>query len=92
MTVIIREAAYRDLDQIYAWIATDRPRAAKTVIESILSSIGLLETFPLIGRAGRTSGTREIVVGGLPYIIVYTVDRESDEVTIIAVFHAAQNR
>jgi plasmid stabilization system protein ParE len=28
MRVIIREAAYDDLDRIYAWIAKDRPRSA----------------------------------------------------------------
>ncbi len=92
MKVIIRDAAYDDLEQIHAWIAKDRPRVADAVIEGILKSIGLLEPFPLIGRAGRASGTRELVIGGLPYIAVYRVDDEADEVAVIAVFHAAQNR
>jgi plasmid stabilization system protein ParE len=38
MKVIIREAAYDDLDRIYAWIARDRPRTADSVIERILES------------------------------------------------------
>ena len=33
MKVIIREAAYDDLDRIYAWIAKDRPRSADAVVE-----------------------------------------------------------
>jgi plasmid stabilization system protein ParE len=28
MRVILREAAYDDLDRIHAWIAKDRPRSA----------------------------------------------------------------
>ena len=38
MRVIIREAAYDDLDRIYAWIAKDRPRSADAVIDRILES------------------------------------------------------
>jgi hypothetical protein len=29
--VIVREAAYADLDRIHAWIAKDNPRAADTM-------------------------------------------------------------
>jgi toxin ParE1/3/4 len=92
MKVIIREPASRDLDQIHAFIAKDRPRAADAVIERILKSTALLGRFPFIGRAGRASGAYEWVVSGLPYIVVYTVDRDADEVAIVAVFHAVQNR
>ena len=35
MRVIIREAAYDDLDRIYAWIAKDRPRSAAAVIDRV---------------------------------------------------------
>jgi toxin ParE1/3/4 len=92
MNVLIREAAYDDLDRIYAWIARDRPRAAQRVIDRILHSIELLGLFPDLGHTGRVPDTFEWVVGGLPYIIVYTIDRDAEEVTITAVFHAAQNR
>ena len=89
---VIREVAYSDLDGIYSWIAQDRPRAARRVIDRILNSIELLGLFPELGHAGKVSGTYEWVVGGLPYIIVYTVDRDAEEVAVIAVFHSAQNR
>lgn len=39
MKVIIREAAYDDLDRIYAWIAKDRPRSADAVVDRILDNI-----------------------------------------------------
>jgi addiction module RelE/StbE family toxin len=92
MRVIVRESAYRDLDDIHAWIATDRPTVADRVIERIIQSTELLGHFPYIGHVGKARGTLEWVVRGLPYIVVYTVDREADELTVIAVFHGARNR
>jgi plasmid stabilization system protein ParE len=43
-----------------------------------------------MGHIGRVPGTQEWVVRGLPYIIVFEVD--ADEVVILGVFHAAQDR
>ena len=62
------------------------------MIERILNSIELLGLFPELGHPGRLAGTFEWVVAGLPYIVVYTIDRLADEVAILAVFHSAQNR
>jgi toxin ParE1/3/4 len=82
MRVIIREAAFDDLDRIHSWIAKDRPRAADSVIDLILESTERL----------RAPGTYEWVVTGLPYIVVYKIDSDHDEVQITAVFHGAQDR
>jgi toxin ParE1/3/4 len=57
MRVIIREAAYHDLDRIYAWIARDRPRAADSVVDRILESVERLGHLPYIGHVGRAPGT-----------------------------------
>jgi addiction module RelE/StbE family toxin len=92
MKVIIREVAYRDLDEIHAWIAKDRPAAADRVIDRIIQSTELLGHFPYIGHAGRARGTQEWIVTGLPYILVYTVNQEADELTVVGVFHGARNR
>jgi plasmid stabilization system protein ParE len=53
MRVIVREAAYRDLYDIHAWITKDRPAAADRVIERIIGSTELLGHFPHIGHAGK---------------------------------------
>jgi addiction module RelE/StbE family toxin len=92
MKVIIREAAYDDLDRISVWIAKDRPRSADSVIDRILESAERLGHFPYMGHVGRVPGTYEWVVPGLPYIIVYTINTNDDEVTVVAVFHGAQDR
>jgi plasmid stabilization system protein ParE len=59
MRVFIREAAYDDLDRIYAWIAKDRPRAADAVIDRILASADRLGRFPYMGHPGHVKGTYE---------------------------------
>ncbi|MEH2530211.1 plasmid stabilization system protein ParE [Bradyrhizobium sp. AZCC 1588] len=52
-----------------------------------------LAEFPRMGHAGRVPGTHEWVVRGLHYIIVYqTGAADPDEVLILGVFHAAQDR
>jgi addiction module RelE/StbE family toxin len=92
MRVIIREAAYRDLDRIHSWIAKNRPRSADAVIDRILQSAQRFESFPYIGHIGRAQGTYEWVVPGSPYILVYEVRAADDLVIVTAVFHGAQDR
>jgi plasmid stabilization system protein ParE len=53
----------------------------------------LLREFPLIGHEGLLSGTREIAVPGLPYVIVHRIEREDEEsLVILGVYHGAQDR
>jgi toxin ParE1/3/4 len=88
MRVIIREAAYADLDRIYSWIAKDNPHAAQSVVDRILDSAELLGRNPYIGHVGRAPNTYEWVARNTPYIVVYTVDEAEDFLVVIAVFTA----
>ncbi len=92
MNVIIREAAYADLDRIFAWISKDRHGVEGSVVSRILDDIGRLATFPYLGRRGRAPQTLEWVVPGLPYIVVYEVHEDFEEIAVTAIFHAAQDR
>jgi toxin ParE1/3/4 len=92
MRVIIREAAYDDLDRIHAWVAKDRPRSADAVIDRILSSAEGLGQFPHMGHVGRMPGTFEWAIPRLPYIIVYRIEENSGLIFVDAVFHGAQDR
>ena len=61
MRVVYSAAAYSDLAQIYAWIANDSPRNAKSVIDRICDSIEVGLAFaPYMGRraapTARTNG------------------------------------
>lgn len=83
-------SAVSDLANIRDYIAERNPEAAHSVTERVLRSVERLERFPESGRPGQVRGTREIVVQGLPYIVVYAHDDVG--IDIVAVFHAAQDR
>jgi len=70
------------------YIARDNPRAAAKIVASITTTVDLLANHPAMGRPGRVTGTRELVVPGTPYIIPYRVRGEFVEV--LRVFHAAR--
>jgi toxin ParE1/3/4 len=92
MKVVLDARAADDLEDVFDWIAGDSPAAARAVVSRILASVERLGAFPEMGRSGREPGTREWVVPGLPYIVVYEVRAEAAEVVVIAVFHGAQDR
>ncbi len=50
----------------------------------------LLTDFPSIGRPGVRSGTRELSIRGLPYVIVHRVTE--DEIAILGIYHVRQLR
>jgi toxin ParE1/3/4 len=62
--------------------------------ERIRETTSLLLDFPYIGREGALSGTRELVVPSLPYIVVYRVEIAEEETTVVilGVYHGAQLR
>ncbi len=92
MNLVIHPKAADDLDGIFTWIAKDNPAAALGVVRRIRQRIGRLAAPGLdhIGRPGIVAGTRELIEP--PYIVVYTVDEDRDELTIVAILHGAQNR
>jgi toxin ParE1/3/4 len=78
---------------IYSYIRDRNPVAATQVVGRIRAAAERLTEFPRIGHVGRVPGTHEWAVRGLPYIIVYQTDgTDPDEVLVLAVFHAAQDR
>jgi toxin ParE1/3/4 len=91
LKTIIREAAFADLENICNWIARENSSAARSVAQRVLDAIeNKIAHFPHVGRRGRKAGTREWIVRGLPYIIVYRV--EADAVIVLGVFHGARDR
>lgn len=64
--------------------AAQAKRAANTIYEAA----DLLKSQPNRGRIGRRPGTREIVVIGLPFVIIYRV--EGDVAQILRILHGAQ--
>ncbi len=88
MKIIWSRRAIRHLIALRDHIAQDSPDNAALVVERILNHVDLLATQPQMGRPGRIVGTRELVIGGVPYIIPYRIRGERLE--LIAVFHGRQ--
>jgi toxin ParE1/3/4 len=81
--------AAQDLREIVRFIRKDKPDAALSVAKTIFDLANSLNTSPFRGRSGRLSGTRELIVPNLPYIIVYQVTDTASQ--ILRIFHAARN-
>jgi toxin ParE1/3/4 len=81
--------AERDLDEIASFIGQESPAAAARVVLELIDQVeATLPGRPAIGRPGRVLGTRELVIGGLPYIVPYRV-REKD-IEILRVLHTSR--
>jgi toxin ParE1/3/4 len=81
-------AALDDLDQAGRFIAEDSPADAVRVSERVLEAAEALVMLPTLGRAGRVRTTRELVISGTPFILVYRV--RLDEIQILRVLHHAR--
>lgn len=90
MKVVWREDARDDVIRITRYIAEENPAAARQVARELLLAGDSLAVFPHRGRAGRISGTRELVAVR-PYIVVYEVAVDGT-VFILRIWHGAQNR
>jgi toxin ParE1/3/4 len=88
MRIIWRPAALLGLEAARDYIAVDNPAAAKHIHEAILSAVGSLASFPHLGRVGRVSGTRELVVPGTPFVVAYGA--LGGDINIIAILHGAR--
>jgi toxin ParE1/3/4 len=85
--------ARRHLDAIAEYLTQRNPEAARRIGLRIQETIELLGLFPQMGREGTPAGTREMIVPGLPYIIVHRIERdEEDTLVILGVYHTAQRR
>ena len=80
--------ARRDLEQLRVYIERDNPRAAARTADRILDAAERLEQFPYLGRPGRETATRELVVPRTPYLLIYRVRGEALE--MLRVLHGAQ--
>jgi addiction module RelE/StbE family toxin len=80
--------ALESLDAEAQYIANDNVLASGKLVAAMRDAVKLLADFPALGRPGRVSGTRELVVPGTPYIIPYRV--RGNTIHILRVLHAAR--
>lgn len=83
--------ALDDREDIMDYIAQDNPVAAIELDELIELKANELIDRPELYRAGRVRGTREMVVHS-NYVVIYKIWKAKDEIEILRVKHAAQQR
>jgi toxin ParE1/3/4 len=80
--------ALADREAIFNFTVTSSPRRAVVWDERISASVRRLRLFPNLGRVGRVSGTRELVVESTPFVLAYRFEGEA--LTIMRVLHSAR--
>ncbi len=78
------------LQEIRAFVALDKPHAAERLATRIVSVVEALRMHPYLGRVGPEPGTRELIIGGTPYSILYRV--RGPRLIIATISHAAQSK
>jgi addiction module RelE/StbE family toxin len=79
--------ASQDLETVERYISRDNPDAAIDTVLEIIRRVEILAEHPGMGRPGRLEGSRELVLGSLPYVVPYV--HQSDTIMILRVLHGA---
>ncbi len=82
------ERAADHLEMLHAYVAEGNIRAADALIQNVFEAAERLIAFPELGRKGRVSGTRELILPGTQIILAYRLHKNN--VQILAVLHAAR--
>ena len=88
MKIVWTKRAVNDIHQVREHIRSENPPAAARTGERIETATSYLAQFPESGRKGEVPGTRELVIPGLPYIMVYRI--QGGRVQILRIFHSKQ--
>jgi len=81
--------AAEDLESIRTYLDKHYPQFAEPTVRTIYQRIRSLKTAPYRGRPGHRSGTRELPLSPLPYIVVYAV--KPDAIEVLHIYHGAQD-
>jgi toxin ParE1/3/4 len=86
------DLADADLDHVEAYISQENSVVvAIDIVLKIIDSIEMiLPNHPEAGRLGRVKNTRELVISGVPFIVIYRIAKGLQRVQILRVLHDAQ--
>jgi toxin ParE1/3/4 len=83
--VRLTATAERDVESLVTYVQQRDVAAAQRVRRAIVRAAAGLGAFPLLGRLGRVTGTRERPLQRYPYTLVYRIDAE--QVFVLRVLH-----
>ena len=86
------DLANADLDHVEAYITqeNDIVVAIDVVLKIIDTTELMLLNHPAAGRLGRVKNTRELVINGVPFVVIYRHVKALGRVEILRVLHDAQ--
>lgn len=79
------------LANIRDYLNERNPIVAHRILADIKTAARRLSEFPELGRVGDWPDTRVWVVQRSPYLIVYRIGADRDEITVLGVFHGSQD-
>ena len=80
--------ALHDLVAAGDYIAQENPESAQRMASRVKEAVEHLREHPNLGRPGRLSDTKELVVSGTPFIAVYWIKQGG--IQILRLLHHAQ--
>lgn len=81
--------ALEDLLHLHEYIAEESPHAADEMVARIHQAATVnLKEHTHMGKKGRVSGTRELVLAGTPFLLVYAL--KDSEIHIVSVLHTSR--
>jgi len=87
--LIWADSAKCDLLDIQLYLADIDPVVGLWLALKIARKAEILESQPLIGKRGLLEGTREWLIAGFPYKLVYQLNGE--DVEVLRVIHLSRN-
>ena len=88
--VLWSRPALFDYSEIISRTRDANPQAADRLRNIIKDRLSLLATMPRMGRAGRVAATRELVLSGTRYIIIYELRGPDEQIYILRVLHTSR--
>ncbi len=82
-------AALRNRFDQLDYIAEDNPLAAADQDDEIERQVNMLQDHPKMGRPGRVKGTRELVISGTPFVLVYRL-KGQQRIEVLRLLHGSQ--
>ncbi|TLU54416.1 MAG: type II toxin-antitoxin system RelE/ParE family toxin [Chlorobium sp.] len=91
LKIVLTKEAKDSIREIESYIGQTSKRAAKQTIITLLNKITWqLPAYPQSAKPGKTTDTKELYFSDIPYCVIYTSDNKT--ITILSIFHTAQNR
>lgn len=90
MKLVWLRRAISDRDAQLDHIAQHSIQAAIEQGDRVARQVGQLAEHPEMGRVGRKPGTRELVISGTPFIVVYRIKPRAKRIELLRLLHGAQ--